>query len=451
MAAAVRADGLSKLYRIGELHAQLDLRDTLGAALSAPFRRFSRRRGDAPSERTTRRSGDYIWAVKDVSFEVAEGEVFGIVGHNGAGKSTLLKILSRITEPTSGSAIVDGRVGSLLEVGTGFHPELTGRENIFLNGAILGMKRAEIQRKFDEIVSFAEVDRFIDTPIKHYSSGMYLRLAFAVAAHLEPEVLVVDEVLAVGDAAFQKKCLGKMGDVAKSGRTVIFVSHNLAAVRALCDRVLLLDHGREVTCGPAGPVVNQYLERGATASAERTWLLEDAPGDHKSRLCGVRILDPTGRPAVQVDIAEPLEIVIDYAVLVEGTVLNLSIWLTTQEGVYVLASASLTDPDFSQRPHPVGRFRSTCTVPGELLNEGRYNISALLVEEGRIVAQADEVVSVDMTDLGARRGNYFGPWGGVVRPTLQWTTEMTSDSRGESAPGLSAALSTLTFADPESV
>src|SRR6266576_1657633 len=202
MAIAVRAEELSKLYRIGELHTQLDLRDTLGEALAAPFRRLSRRQSDVPIAPKTRRSNDYIWALKDVSFEVAEGEVLGIVGHNGAGKSTLLKILSRITEPTSGSAVVDGRVGSLLEVGTGFHPELTGRDNMFLNGAILGMKRTEIQRKFDEIVSFAEVERFIDTPIKHYSSGMYLRLAFAVAAHLEPEVLVVDEVLAVGDARF---------------------------------------------------------------------------------------------------------------------------------------------------------------------------------------------------------------------------------------------------------
>jgi homopolymeric O-antigen transport system ATP-binding protein len=298
------------------------------------------------------------------------------------------------------------------------------------------MKRREIQRKFDEIVSFAEVDRFIDTPIKHYSSGMYLRLAFAVAAHLEPEVLVVDEVLAVGDAAFQKKCLGKMGDVAKGGRTVIFVSHNLAAVRALCDRALLLEHGREVTCGPAAAVINQYLERGATASGEKVWpVLEDAPGDHKSRLCGVRILDPAGKPVVQVDIDQPLEIEIDYAVLVEGTVLNVSISLITQEGVYVLASASLTDPHFSQRPHPVGRFRSRCIVPGGLLNEGRYNVTALLVEEGRIVTQADEVVSVDMTDLGARRGNFFGPWGGVVRPELQWTTERISggDEKGMSA------------------
>jgi lipopolysaccharide transport system ATP-binding protein len=244
---AIRVQGLSKLYRIGERQRYKSLRETIMRTLAAPFRRGGRR----PLET--------IWALDDVSFEVMRGEVVGVIGRNGAGKSTLLKILSRITEPTRGRVEVYGRVGSLLEVGTGFHPELTGRENVYLNGAILGMKRAEIERKFDEIVAFAEVERFVDTPVKHFSTGMYLRLAFAVAAHLEPEILLVDEVLAVGDAPFQKKCLRKMGDVAKEGRTVFLVSHNMGAVSTLCNQVTYLAAGRLKAKGPTAEMVSMYL------------------------------------------------------------------------------------------------------------------------------------------------------------------------------------------------
>jgi len=255
---AVRVEGLGKLYRIGgKQERYATFRDTLTDAVAAPFRRArSLLRGEAYGAAGLK---EEIWALKDVSFEVQHGEVVGIIGRNGAGKSTLLKILSRITEPTEGCADVYGRVGSLLEVGTGFHPELTGRENIFLNGAILGMPREEINRKFDEIVDFAEIEKFIDTPVKHYSSGMGLRLGFAVAAHLEPEILVVDEVLAVGDAQFQKKCLGKMSDVAGEGRTVLFVSHNMAAVQTLCEKTILLDCGRVVREGMSNKVIPEYL------------------------------------------------------------------------------------------------------------------------------------------------------------------------------------------------
>ena len=251
MSAAIRAEALSKRYLLGERAGYGALRDTLTRALQAPFRRA---RGRRPS---TQR--EWIWALQDVSFEIAPGEIVGVIGRNGSGKSTLLKILARITDPTRGRAAVYGRVGSLLEVGTGFHPELTGRENIFVNGAILGMKRAEIARKFDEIVGFAEVDRFIDTPVKFYSSGMQMRLAFAVAAHLEPEILLIDEVLAVGDTAFQKKCLGKMGDVARGGRTVLFVSHDLTAVQVLCGRALRLKQGRLEAIGPVNEQIAAYL------------------------------------------------------------------------------------------------------------------------------------------------------------------------------------------------
>src|SRR5436309_2302339 len=248
---AIRAENLSKRYEIGAAKRRHDtLRDQLADGLKALFRNNGQ-----PRQRK-----ESIWALKDVSFEIKHGEVVGFIGRNGAGKSTLLKILSRITEPTAGHAEVRGRVGSLLEVGTGFHGELTGRENIYLNGAILGMKNAEIDRNFDAIVAFAEIDKFLDTPVKHYSSGMYVRLAFAVAAHLEPEILIVDEVLAVGDAAFQKKCLGKMGEVARQGRTILFVSHNIAAVETLCRTGLLLEHGRLTACGPVGPVLRQYMQ-----------------------------------------------------------------------------------------------------------------------------------------------------------------------------------------------
>ena len=257
---AIRAEGLSKQYRIGELKKYKALRDTLTEAIYYPFRRLQsvfsdERTGDNEEERT-------IQALKDVSFEIKQGEVVGIIGRNGAGKSTLLKILSRITEPTEGFVDLHGRVGSLLEVGTGFHPELTGRENIYLNGSIIGMKKREIDRKFDEIVAFAEIEQFLDTPVKYYSSGMYMRLAFSVAAHLEPEILLVDEVLAVGDAGFQKKCLGKMGSVAKEGRTVLFVSHNVAAISKLCHSALFLDAGVVVRQGSVTECIQMYLEHG---------------------------------------------------------------------------------------------------------------------------------------------------------------------------------------------
>jgi lipopolysaccharide transport system ATP-binding protein len=256
----IRAERLSKLYRIGQQEKFTTLRDVISRTFTAPFRLWFKNQNEIVPNHQSSTSNNYIWALKDVSFEVKQGEVVGIIGRNGAGKSTLLKILARITEPTEGYAEVRGRVGSLLEVGTGFHPELTGRENIYLSGAVLGMKKREIDRKFDEIVSFAEMEKFIDTPVKYYSSGMYVRLAFAVAAHLDPEILLVDEVLAVGDAAFQKKCLGKMGDVAKEGRTVLFVSHNMAAIENLCSRAILLHNGRIFSEGETRSVIRTYLQ-----------------------------------------------------------------------------------------------------------------------------------------------------------------------------------------------
>src|SRR6266545_174606 len=295
----IRVANVGKQYPLGVRQETYGtLRDTLAGALRAPLKRLRRNgRGD----------GEIMWALKDVSFEVQPGEVMGIIGRNGAGKSTLLKILSRITEPTTGRAELYGRVGSLLEVGTGFHPELTGRENIFLNGAVLGMKKAEITGKFDEMVAFAEIDKFLDTPVKHYSSGMYMRLAFAVAAHLEPEILLVDEVLAVGDAEFQAKCLGKMGAVASEGRTVLFVSHNLAAITRICPRSILLDGGRVLCDGPSHKTTSAYLKSGHGTTAERVWTdLAAAPGDDIVRLAAVRVRAENGDIREALDIRKPV-------------------------------------------------------------------------------------------------------------------------------------------------
>jgi lipopolysaccharide transport system ATP-binding protein len=283
----IRAENLSKQYKIGtKSRSYKTLRDTLSSAALTPFRAFRGVRGNG--DRQNGKHDDYIWALKDISFEVKRGDVVGIIGRNGAGKSTLLKILSRITEPTAGFADISGRVGSLLEVGTGFHPELTGRENIYLNGAILGMRKFELDRKFDEIVAFAAVETFIDTPVKHYSSGMFLRLAFAVAAHLEPQILLVDEVLAVGDAVFQKKCLGKMGEVAKEGRTVLFVSHNMGAMRSLCNKAIVLENSHVIHDGELSKGIESYYRAiGLLQSDDEDFSRQN--GDTRQGLSGVSL------------------------------------------------------------------------------------------------------------------------------------------------------------------
>ncbi len=309
---AIQAQSLSKRYRIGSsLHNYPTLRESLAGVLPSLARRQPSNAGDLLHS-------TLIWALQGVSFKVLRGEVLGVIGRNGAGKSTLLKILSRITRPTSGEIRLRGRVGSLLEVGTGFHPELTGRENIYLNGAILGMHRKEINAKFDQIVEFSEIGRFLDTPVKRYSSGMYMRLAFSVAAHLEPEILLVDEVLAVGDAAFQKKCLGKMGQVAGEGRTVLFVSHNMGAIQALCSRSILLADGRIVEDGPSNQVVQSYLNRSygdIEKTGEVSWSGEDnAPGGGEVRLQSIRLLSSIGQVQDHFNVKDPIQIEFTYQV-----------------------------------------------------------------------------------------------------------------------------------------
>jgi lipopolysaccharide transport system ATP-binding protein len=366
----------------------------------------------ASTEQTT------LWALDDVSFEVARGEVIGIIGANGAGKSTLLKILSRITKPTRGRVEIRGRVGSLLEVGTGFHAELTGRENVYLNGSILGMKRREIDQRFDEIVAFAEMDRFLDTPVKRYSSGMYMRLAFAVAAHLDPEILLVDEVLAVGDAAFQAKCIGKMGDVSRAGRTVLLVSHNMAAIQGLCSTAVWLDGGGVAAQGETHAVVRQYLQRAAALSAHRIWDDDDpAAGNHQVRLRRVDVRSAEADDGV-LSVRTPVTMDFELELLREAAV-SLSILLYDEAGILVFNAGNIC-----KAPLAVGRYCHRCTIPGDLLNDGRYFVSVLAVKnDADIILRCDQAVAFDVADSADMRGAWYGKWPGVVRPALDWSVE----------------------------
>jgi lipopolysaccharide transport system ATP-binding protein len=427
---AIRAESLSKQYYIGRKQEEYrTLRDTLADAFVSPFRRAGKllsgqAAGAAELDET-------IWALKDVSFEVRRGEVVGLIGRNGAGKSTLLKVLSRITEPTAGLADIRGRVGSLLEVGTGFHQELTGRENVYLNGAILGMKRVEIDGKFDEIVAFSEVERFIDTPVKHYSSGMYLRLAFAVAAHLEPEILLVDEVLAVGDARFQKRCLNKMQDVGQQGRTVLFVSHSMPAITRLCERAILLEEGRMIQDGPAHRVVSTYLNSDLGMTAVREWPdAAKAPGSEVVRLRAVRVRTEGGRVAEVADIRQPVGIEVEYEVLTPGYMLMPHLMLFNEDAI-CLFSAHDVDPDWRRRPRPIGPYVSTAWIPGNLLAEGTMFVHAGIVSLDPDIHQCYEadVVAfqvIDSMDGDSARGDWSKRMYGVVRPLLRWTTRFGS-------------------------
>jgi lipopolysaccharide transport system ATP-binding protein len=422
---AISADGLGKRYRIGALTRQTTMGERLTHAMKAPIRWLSaNRNGSSGGNRD-------FWALRDVSFELRKGEVVGLIGRNGAGKSTLLKILSRVTQPTAGRAEIHGRMGSLLEVGTGFHPELTGRENTYLNGAILGMGRKEIDRKFDEIVGFAEVGDFIDTPLKHYSSGMQMRLAFAVAAHLDPEVLLVDEVLAVGDAQFQKKCLNKMGEVSREGRTIIFVSHNAAAVARLCSRCILLQAGKILEDGPTHEVMSAYLRSGLAVSAMREWNLTDAPGDHIVRLRCVRVRSTQGKVSEAFDIRHPVGIDLTFDVLEPGQSLTPNVHLYNEEGLNIFVSID-QDPTWRGRPRHVGRYTSTVWIPGNFLAEGHLTVRAAITTLTTMKVRVDEIDAVvfqmiDSIDGDSARGDYMGPLSGAVRPLLEWETTYESN------------------------
>jgi lipopolysaccharide transport system ATP-binding protein len=410
---AISVRDVSKCYTIthNRQHAT-----TLGEAVMHRLRNsFSR-----PEKET-------FWALKNVSFDVRQGDVVGIIGRNGAGKSTLLKILSSITDPTTGEIDLYGPVGSLLEVGTGFHPELTGRENIFLNGTLLGMKRREIERQFDAIVGFAEVERFLDTPVKRYSSGMYVRLAFAVAAYLNPEILIIDEVLAVGDAAFQKKCLGKMEEVAEQeGRTVLFVSHNMTAVQNLCRRVVWLNDGKVAEDGPPGPVISKYLNTAFKSLTERVWDdIKTAPGNDKVRLRRLRVRPENGSPSDDINVRTPLALEFEYWNLEPGAYLNLSLHVFNEEGVRVFNTGPVVEPVWYGRPFPAGLFRSVCRIPGDLLNDGTHSVQLLVIKnEGQIIFQYEDALIFDVLDSVEIRGGWLGKWEGAVRPNLEWSTEL---------------------------
>jgi lipopolysaccharide transport system ATP-binding protein len=414
--AVIRVEHLGKRYSLGTLNDQRYR--TLRDSIAGLFRR---------GERPTQPSGT-IWALRDVSFEVHQGQVIGIVGRNGAGKSTLLKLLARVTDPTEGSGEIHGRVGSLLEVGTGFHPELTGRENIYLNGAILGMRRHEIARKFDEIVDFSEVNQFIDTPVKRYSSGMYLRLAFAVAAHLEPEILVVDEVLAVGDAEFQRKCLGKMSDVAQAGRTVLFVSHNMSAILRLTQETLVIEKGILKMRAPTPEAVDYYLSHGYSLEGERTWDADEVPANAAPfRPVAVRVLSLQGKVIDTVRSSLPFDLEIEYTLAAPVAGLRVGLYLMSTRGEYIFTSFDTDQPECYEQfaTRAAGRYVSRCRIPADLLNEGRFvvgiNASSFRV---RRYFQDEQALNFTVDGTGAPGTQWPEPRLGPVRPRLDWRIEV---------------------------
>ncbi len=417
---AIRVERLGKRYRIGTPAMNYrTLRESLVDGIRGPLNRL---RGIGNN------GSNAIWALKDISFEVRQGQVLGIVGRNGAGKSTLLKILSRVTDPTEGMGEIHGRVGSLLEVGTGFHPELTGRENVFLNGAILGMRRSEIERNFDEIVEFAEVGPFIDTPVKRYSSGMYLRLAFAVAAHLEPEILVVDEVLAVGDAEFQRKCLGKMSDVAQQGRTVLFVSHNMSAILRLTQETIVIEKGRLGLRAPTPAAVDYYLSQGYSQEGQRVWDADEIPPDSAPfRPLALRLRGVEGKVVDTVRSVEPFTIEVEYALEAPITGLRIGIYLLSTRGEYIFTSFDTDETDRFEHmgTRAAGRYISRCTVPADFLNEGRFviglNASAYRV---RRYFQDEKALTFTVDAVGAPGMQWPEPRMGAVRPRLDWQIEV---------------------------
>jgi len=410
----VSVENIGKQYKIfSEVNRYTTLRDKIVETVKAPFKMILNPTGS-----------ETFWALRNISFEVESGRAIGIIGKNGAGKSTLLKILSRVVEPTEGRAEIRGRVGTLLEVGTGFHPELTGRENIYLNGAILGMKRAEIDRKFDEIVAFSEIEQFLDTPVKRYSSGMYTRLAFSVSAHLEPEILIVDEVLAVGDAEFQKKCLGKMSDVASGGRTVIFVSHNMSAILRLTSECIILEHGKMVMRAPSQEAVDYYLTHDYEQGGERRWNAEEASAATKPfRPVALRVLNSKNVVTDSLRSTEPITIEFEYELDSTINSLRTGIYLSTTRGEYVFTSFDTDEPDkYNQHlDRKSGRYISRCTLPADLLNDGRYILGVnASVFQIKSYFTDQTAVSINVNASGAPGMQWTESRQGVIRPRFEW-------------------------------
>lgn len=419
----IKVENLSKQYRIGEIGT-----GTLSHDLNRWWHRVRGKEDPylkigETNDRTKKGNSDYVWALRDINFEVKQGEVVGIVGKNGAGKSTLLKILSKVTKPTTGSIKIKGRVASLLEVGTGFHPEMTGRENVFMNGAILGMTRAEIKKKFDAIVDFAGIERYIDTPVKRYSSGMTVRLGFAVAAFLEPEILIVDEVLAVGDAEFQKKCLGKMKDVSGEGRTVLFVSHNMDAVQSLCSKGIYLKNGQVLKIDRADRVVQIYLQKECSQRNFTRWE-EPKPGDEVAHLNYARLIDENYHTAEIVQIGKKFGIEYEYEVKKEGyhPIPNVHVFTLKDEYVFVVA-----EPADRVHKRKVGIHKAIVWFPEQLLNAGSYKVNIALSTLKPVIVHfnaIDALIFDVVEDINLRNNDYKQSIPGVVRPLLEWESSV---------------------------
>jgi lipopolysaccharide transport system ATP-binding protein len=438
MSVAIKIESVSKLYRLGTVgtgtmahdlnrwwHTIRGKEDPYAKVGQINDRTQSSTKNQEPGTKNRESSPDYVWALRDINLEVQQGEILGIIGRNGAGKSTLLKLLSRVTAPTTGSIKTKGRIASLLEVGTGFHPELTGRENIYMNGAILGMRRHEIARKLEEIVEFSGCEKYIDTPVKRYSSGMTVRLGFAVAAYLECEILIVDEVLAVGDMEFQKKCLDKLSDVSTGGRTVFFVSHNMSAIARLCPRVVLIANGQLSADGPAAEITSEYLSLGRKSTAEISW--EDSstpPQSDVASLISVRICNENLETTETASVSERVGIQLTFDVHRDGNVLVPNFPVHNDEGVCVF-HLSDTSPEWFRKPRPRGRYSITGWIPAHFMAEGAFTVGAALTTISPLQVHffVPEVLRFYVVDTGdgiTARGDYLGAFPGVVRPKINW-------------------------------
>lgn len=418
---------VSKKYNIGAKRVPTgNLKDTLTHIVRSPFKKMGGiLRGDASAASALDKE---FWALRDVSFDIQSGETVGLIGFNGAGKSTLLKVLSRITQPSFGYGEIHGRIGSLLEVGTGFHPELTGRDNIFLNGSILGMSRNQIKSKFDEIVEFSGIDEFIDTPVKHYSSGMYVRLAFAVAANLDPEILLVDEVLAVGDARFQKKCLSKMNSIGDQGRTIVFVSHNMSAITRLCKRAILLRDGQIVDDGPSAEVVGKYMTAGIAQVGSREWYNDaDKYGDDVVQLLAVRVRGKDGMTLDTTEIKSPVRIEMEFEVKKDGYKFLPHFHLFNESGTNIMTLVDL-DKEWQNKIRPKGLYRAQVTIPGNFFSECTVFVHANMISLEPPInhfAAADVIAFqvFDSLEGDSARGVYVGSMNSIVRPAFAWNTD----------------------------
>lgn len=431
---AISVENVSKVFRLGvKEQASENLTQAFAKFVRSPLDNYRKYRSlykfdDLDPNQSTPSDADsgILWALKDVNFKVNKGEVLGVIGHNGAGKSTLLKVITRITPPTKGQIQIRGRVASLLEVGTGFHPELTGRENVYLNGTILGMRKKEVDAKFDEIVDFSGVEKFLDTPVKRYSSGMRVRLAFSVAAHLEPEILIIDEVLAVGDAAFQSKCLNKMQQVGQDGKTVLFVSHNMPAINMLCDRAVLLKGGQVIADDRVSKVISGYLTAGTGSTASREWSPEEAPGGEVAKLVSTRVVKGNGELAESASVSDEVFLEMEYDVIKEGHVLLPHFHLFNSEGMKVFTTLD-QDPTWYKKRRPKGHYISRVKIPAHFLQEGSFYVNTHLLARNPDMAQFTErqVLAFTVTDEmgdGTARGDWAGTLDGMVRPLLDWET-----------------------------